>query len=153
MTDEKNVMVMAVNSLMFYKAAEVLDKVLRAASEAGNTQLRAIYFIPHIVNKSFAVEMAMKAILTKEGIACAKTHRLDELFISLPSDLKEATIVAIKIKFGNINYDDEIRKIGNAFVEWRYFHEKSNSIEHDFFNVFADVVCQICYQLCNITSD
>ena len=67
MSDENNI-IMASSSLMFYKTAEVLDKVIRAASEANNSQLMSLYLVPHIVNKSFAAEMAMKAILKKKGL-------------------------------------------------------------------------------------
>ena len=75
---------------------------------------------------------------------------MDELFSSLPGDLKEATIIALRLRFDKIDICNQIKKIGNAFVDWRYFHEKSNSIKRDFFNVFADVICQLCYQVCKV---
>jgi len=135
---------------MFYKTAEILNEVLLTASKSSNEQLMATYLIPHIVNKSFATEMAIKAILTKEAISYRRTHRLDKLFKLLPMDLQNAIIITLKKQYVNLNINDEIILIGEAFVQWRYFHDTSNSIKHGFFNVFTEIICKLCYENCNI---
>lgn len=146
-------LMMASNSLMFFKTAEILNSVLKSASDANNAHLLGLYFIPHIVNKSFAVEMALKAILTREGIPYSTGkdgHRIDVLFNSLPEELRKTISNKLETILEGTDFDKQLVEIGGAFTDWRYFHEKSNSIKHDFFNIFAVNVCRLCYQMCNI---
>ena len=68
--------VMAANSIMFFESSKLLKRVFEVAENANNKELMAYYFVPYIVNNSFAIEMAIKAILTKEGATFKKIHKI-----------------------------------------------------------------------------
>jgi len=142
--------VMASNSIMFFQSSKVLKKVLDATALSEDKHIMANFFIPYIVNQAFAAEMAMKAILSKEAINYKKIHKLDELFYELPNQIQLDIADRIKTQFNFIHdeFEQQLCKVGSAFVDWRYFHEKSNSIKVDFFIAFSEMICNKCYELC-----
>ena len=78
--------------------------------------------IPEIVNLTLCCELLIKAILImeKQGIEGIKGHKLDELF----SMLQPLTQGIIKSNASIFDWDSFIKKSSNAFIEWRYLHEK-----------------------------
>ena len=78
--------------------------------------------IPQIVNTAFSCELMLKAtiIMEKEKQVDFISHRFDELFSKLTPGTQE------KIRAGSLisDWDRFMRVSSNAFIEWRYLHEK-----------------------------
>lgn len=78
--------------------------------------------IPQIVNTAFSCELMLKAtiIMEKEKQVDFISHRFDELF----SKLTPGTQKKIRAGFLISDWDRFMRVSSNAFIEWRYLHEK-----------------------------
>lgn len=78
--------------------------------------------IPQIVNAAFSCELMLKAtiIMEKEKQVDFISHRFDELFSKLTPGTQK------KIRAGSLisDWDRFMRVSSNAFIEWRYLHEK-----------------------------
>ena len=101
----------------------------RTGLPAENGERNAI--IAGIVCLAFSVELALKAALLSET-ARVEGHRLDKLFVQLPSAQQEAIIQACGV--GPEAFARELGLVANAFVEWRYIYERPGviSINRDF---------------------
>ena len=78
--------------------------------------------IPQIVNAAFSCELMLKAtiIMEKEKQVDFISHRFDELF----SKLTPGTQKKIRAGSSIFDWDRFMRVSSNAFIEWRYLHEK-----------------------------
>lgn len=78
--------------------------------------------IPQIVNAAFSCELMLKAtiIMEKKNPAPIIEHRLDLLF----SMLCQYTQEQIRADASIFNWDAFMCESSDAFVEWRYLHEK-----------------------------
>lgn len=78
--------------------------------------------IPQIVNTAFSCELILKAtiIMEKEKQVDFISHRFDELF----SKLTPGTQKKIRAGSSIFDWDRFMRVSSNAFIEWRYLHEK-----------------------------
>lgn len=86
---------------------------------------------------AISAEVALKAMLIKEGQGCPNSHDLKVMFDSL----SEATKEEIKNKVIFRDFDAELENIRKSFVDWRYFYEGgSKSINIDFLRKFSEVV-------------
>lgn len=115
-----------------------------------NSQVEDVTFtIPMIVNGAFSAELALKALLTKEGIQYSKNHNLLYLFSLLPVD------IALQIVNDSMsrtpafrvleNWLDNLIYISNAFEEWRYAYEANHSlvVDTNFLQAFAQACNQV----------
>ncbi len=93
------------------------------------------YLAPFIVNSTFSLELFLKTLhqshKTKSFNRVSGEHNLKELYFSLPgkiqNKLKQSVInclLAQNKPADNIVLDDRVRELANAFVDWRYMHEK-----------------------------
>lgn len=128
----------------FATSALILDKIANAGiyndnfSRLNKTAM-AHTIIPAIVLKTFSCELYMKSLLTISNIK--RIHKLDELFMCLSKEDKDniqEIIICILSKNKSYEIDDfnkDLRKVSNAFVEWRYFYEDSKiEINLEFLN-------------------
>ena len=78
--------------------------------------------IPQIVNAAFGCELILKAtvIMEKKHPGVFKEHKLDSLFSMLCQHTQEQ----IRMDSSIFDWDGFMRESSNAFVEWRYLHEK-----------------------------
>ena len=78
--------------------------------------------IPQIVNAAFGCELILKAtvIMEKKHPVVFKEHKLDALFSMLCQHTQEQ----IRMDSSIFDWDVFMRESSNAFVEWRYLHEK-----------------------------
>lgn len=78
--------------------------------------------IPQIVNAAFSCELMLKAtiIMEKKNPVPIIEHRLDLLF----SKLCQYTQEQIRADASIFNWDAFMCESSDAFVEWRYLHEK-----------------------------
>ena len=86
------------------------------------------FMVPAVVNLAFSIELYLKFLLAKNKTP-HRGHKLLDLFDSLDSTIKQEIIDLT-------NYDKDefellLSKHTEAFVEWRYIHEKNVSINVD----------------------
>ena len=94
----------------FAKAVEILN------------ECDAHVMIPQIVDAAFSCELLLKAIIIAEqkredGF---HEHKLSDLFVMMNPD----TQAFVKRQAHIANWDTFMKESSNAFVEWRYLHEK-----------------------------
>lgn len=78
-----------------------------------------------IVLHAFAVELALKAVCVKRGLAYPKSHDLGHLFSLLPP-ADQATAESSwkqKNQTSGVSFREVLESNANAFEEWRYQHE------------------------------
>jgi len=76
--------------------------------------------IPVVVNYAFAAEVNLKLILLSVGKQ-VRGHKLKSLYDLLPLELKDE--IKREAKIGRMNFDTELARISDAFVDWRYIYE------------------------------
>lgn len=135
---------------VFASSAIILDKIANAGIYNDNfTQLNKVVIahtiIPAIVLKAFSCELYMKSLITNSNIK--KIHKLDELFMCLNKEDKDniqeiIICVLSKNNFYNIDaFNEDLKKVANAFVDWRYFYENPEiNINLEFLNVLFETL-------------
>jgi len=105
-----------------YNAASVITKEfskLNLGSEAKKAERRSL-ILPLVVVCAFGIELALKAVIRRQGEASPKTHDLYELFGLLsPENKKFVREMTINIK-KDVDVDRTMKVYRNAFQEWRY---------------------------------
>lgn len=104
--------------------------------------------VPAIVCAAFSIELALKAIILAESGKSANGHKLDDLYAELSDASQQKVAAAVtmptypKIPGVTETFDTALTKIRNAFVDWRYIHEKIDwtSIDRTFLMEVADAV-------------
>lgn len=100
--------------------------------------------LPFIVNKAFACEIFLKIIILMNDLVIpfgSDGHKLDYLYnIAKTNNNLEDEI----INNGNLTsefVDNEMEKLSNVFVKWRYIYEKPNEAKqtnYGFLNLMCD---------------
>lgn len=112
---------------------------------------------PLIVNGAFSIELALKAILTKNRIEYGREHNLVILFQRLPDSLQYEMWTYLIEKAPEYKDAekcfDEIVLLSNAFVDWRYAFEDNPvpAIDSRFLFVWANAA--ICTMLSHYNVD
>jgi len=90
---------------------------------------RPRHVVPFVVNASFAVELFLKALSHRHGVSLRGHQRL-KLYDRLPEDASldiqsaSARVAAQTVPPQFQNTRQALSELNNAFVEWRYVHEK-----------------------------
>ncbi len=92
-------------------------------------------FMPFVTLLAFRTEIAIKAGLEGSGLAVPRTHNIQELFQCLPEDKRQK----ISSQVSSPDFDQSLNQIANAFVDWRYFFEKSGDLSVD--TKFLEELC------------
>lgn len=88
---------------------------------------------PFVVNMAFSCEVYLKLLLIDndfnfEKLKNRELHDLSKLYENNEKILKEKLCSEFKIKYGNnatLEFiENEIAKISNVFIDWRYIYEK-----------------------------
>ena len=108
------------------------------------------FLIPSIVNYAFACELSLKYILQSKKIGYKREHKLNNLYLLLPEEVKSLIYLSIN-EISNITekeFNDKLDGIANAFCDWRYFafDNKNIKIDNSFFIKFCEIVCQLSYK-------
>jgi DNA-binding phage protein len=94
--------------------------------------------VPAVTNRAFSIELFLKEILKSDGIS-KKGHKLDQLFGALKQERKMQIIKQTGLD--SQTFERDLRKISNAFVEWRYLFEKNDiKIEWQFLQKLSNAV-------------
>ncbi len=108
------------------------------------------YISPTMVCFAFAIELHLKAILTSCGVDPQREHNLSELYMKLPEEKKNWVIKMYGQTVGEItteNFESELVKWSGAFVEIRYYHDRTNK-EKAFFD-FSNFIPNLAIALNN----
>lgn len=130
----------------FYNAYIELDRLSRDDSDT-----LLLLFAPLVVNGTFSVELALKAILAKNHIEYGKEHNLLILFQMLPESFQQelwAYLIEKAPEYaGSEKRLDELFLLSNAFVDWRYAFEGNPvpAIESRFLAAFANAAIQTMF--------
>jgi len=87
------------------------------------------FIVPAVVNLAFSIELYLKFLLAKNETPDSTDHNLSKLF-----DLLDSTIQQEIIDLADYDKDEFellLSKHTEAFVEWRYIHERNVSINVD----------------------
>lgn len=133
---------------VFGQAAHTLGVVGQAVLKADDFKGKEIIaqnIIPSIVLKAFSCELFLKSLVSTGDIK--KIHKLDELFECLNPTDKESIKKSVVKKMVNTvkqyaknDFDVDLSKVANAFVDWRYFYEDTRTINIEFLNSLFDVL-------------
>ncbi len=94
--------------------------------------------IASIVNKAFACEVFLKSIIIMNTKKITNEHSLIKLV------KKSNSCLEIRKKLNNYDFNEELEKINNAFVEWRYTYERDKMIiNNGFLNDFCNTLEEI----------
>lgn len=95
--------------------------------------------IPGIVLLSLSCELYLKCILNFDVEVSGRIHSLYSLFKKLPISKQNNFIKNMQ----SDNFQSELEDIANAFIDWRYIHEKChqvNSINVNFLYRFCKIL-------------
>jgi hypothetical protein len=76
---------------------------------------------PAIVCATLGAELSLKAILARHGIKWGREHSLKSLLGLVPPADRDAIIAQTRLAFPD--FDAQLDKAANAFVDWRYVYE------------------------------
>ena len=154
MNRKVNVDIIAHQAKSFYNAYIVLEQM----SNQNETD-SDLFTIPMIVNGAFSIEVSIKALLTVFGIEYNNEHNLYILFELLPAELRTLLLKYIYIK-APFPADEktcyiELMLLSNAFENWRYCYEKTESfsINLGFLSAFANMAVWAVFVTIPSTSD
>lgn len=111
---------------------------------------------PFVVNASFSIELYLKALAQRHGIAL-RGHELTKLHRSLPKKALEAIDAVTPRCAANRNlgeaprFTDYLKELNNAFVEWRYCYEleKTGAVHIE----PAIFVMEVLHESCQLPAD
>jgi HEPN domain-containing protein len=86
------------------------------------------FIVPAVVNLAFSIELYLKFLLAKNETP-SRGHKLLALFDSLDSTIKQEIIDLSD--YDKDEFESLLSKHTEAFVEWRYVHERNVSINVD----------------------
>jgi hypothetical protein len=128
----------------FYKQTTMAQAMFRQAVSFATTGAhlyeqdlkgmpRSVFSIaPFVVNCAFAIELYLKTLAQIHGKSL-KGHKLVELFDGLPDSARKAIEIvmpdcAAKRRITEqVSFRDFLAELNDAFVEWRYCYELSNT--------------------------
>ena len=142
------------NFEMIFNNLEDIDKksvnAYRSARQFKSIAINQIVFIegrayPTIIacitNKALACELFLKSIIIMNTKQLPNGHRIKDL-------VKEADIFEeLKLMLNKYNLEDEINKISNAFIEWRYIYEINEA------TIFSGFLNDLCDTLEKVTRE
>lgn len=124
---EVNLDLMKANARIFYKAAERCNEKRPLPDE--KIEWLAV---PAIVNLAFSAELYLKYLIAKNvksSDELIKKHELSKLFESLDPTTRSEIIKANNYK--EDKFKELLDKHSKTFIEWRYIHETSASMQAD----------------------
>jgi len=80
--------------------------------------------VPAVVCLAFGIELYFKAIIALEN-GSAKGHELSTLFSRLSPQSQAA--LRTRLSLGEVEFQQKLKAISVAFVEWRYIFEQQSA--------------------------
>lgn len=130
-----------VSALTFREAYLIINKHINSGVALKDLRKMGL-FIPAAVNCAFSCEMFLKSFINNATLESLKIHKLSDLFETLKDETKDIIINNMLAKMGN-GYSEQkfytdLADNSNAFVDWRYFYEKSNHYSKHFMDCFLE---------------
>lgn len=108
-------------------------------------KLLAQTMIPAITLKAFSIELALKALVVKNGKNYGNLHELNKLYIEISEDdrdkIKRNVVSQMKISdtnYNDIKFQEDLDAISRTFIDWRYFYEDIRTVNSLFLNALFD---------------
>ena len=105
---------------------------------------------PKIVNTAFACEVFLKTLLVFNDIAYKRAHNLESLYNLLPAEYQQQIEQGLVARYGKttdvfgIPY---VRRISEAFNDWRYSFERTRlSLDISVLRTFCETLRELCCQ-------
>ena len=125
----------------FYEIGmNAFDKMEKAFDD-DTSILEKMYFLPAIVNISFACELYLKSFLND-----TTGHDLKTLFDKQEDIIKEVikSILGSKMEnYSDIRFEQRLNNIKDVFITWRYYYESNKDglcLDIEFLKLFAKVL-------------
>ncbi len=112
----------------FYEAFERCGEEKNTRTDEYGRTVSDVVNIPRIVNGTFALELYLKSFISKRQIRIKKLkHNIVDVFSALKPTIQEQIreIVSPKLEEWHQTFDEALHGINDAFVFWRFIHEKS----------------------------
>lgn len=144
---------MMVNDAFLIYQAKSFYNAYIALEQIKNENDPIMYLIPMLANGAFSVELALKAILTKQGIKYKNEHNLKVLFDKLPSNIQNDLwnyLVTKKPEYADTQKrETELIIMSDAFVKCRYCFEGDGAPAFDinFLSAFANAAIYTMFNL------
>ena len=112
-----------------------------------------LFFAPMAVNGAFAIELSLKALLTKLDVPYEKEHNLLILFKKLPDRIQKVYWRILENKAPEFSDEqkrmEELLLISEVFADWRYWFENNKSAPFNsrFLSVFANSAIWLLFGL------
>lgn len=135
-----------INAYSFYKAGLRLKSDFASKELASATLFNAI---PSTVNFCLSAEIILKVLISQNNLEFRKTHKLFDLFRSLPGALQTGVYECYKMidPIEKTSFEDRINSVSNAFVEWRYYGVNewngSKNLPFDFAYRFSTILMNL----------
>lgn len=119
--------------MLFNSAVGFFEGALRCGEPVKVDSSTVLASIPSVINIAFSAELYLKSLISDTAEKVPKIHKLDELFDQLTSDQK----AMVKAKYSeiagdsNLQLEEHLQQIANAFVDWRYSFEGSRDVRID----------------------
>ncbi|MEN3156770.1 hypothetical protein ABC502_00105 [Alkalimonas sp. NCh-2] len=129
---------MSFDAISFYRAAHMCShKGLGVSSDAS------------LMCAAFSIELALKAILTENGLK-PWGHKIKPLLTMLPPQLFQQ--VEIKLRSHWPDFDVQLDDCNEAFVNWRYKYESKHPMKINSFFILelAELCCRLVISKFNI---
>ena len=135
--------IMKVGMETFAKASKYLENLSKKAVLGMGPVGDIPMMIPSIVLGALACEVGLKTLLRIEGKTDERKHELKVLYQKLDechkSEISQKLLVSMKEideNYNEENLDEDLDEVNKAFVDWRYFYEKSQHTSIAFLNEF-----------------
>lgn len=112
----------------FYEAFKRCGEEKNTRGDEFGRTVSDVVNIPKIVNGTFALELYLKSFISKRQIRIKKLkHDIADIFFALKPTLQDQIreMVNPKLEEWQQTFDEALQGISDAFVFWRYIHEKS----------------------------
>jgi len=137
-----NVNTVAINGLGFREVYLILRKQFAVNCSIGSYEKGLSIVVPMLVNGAFACELLLKSLNPSLNRGHKlKTELFDKLKDTTKQDIINRFIVKSKNTYDETTFNSDFIKNEELFVDWRYFHEKSNHASLG----FLDLLIQTLY--------
>lgn len=138
----------------FASATIILETVgqagLQQASYDAGLKVLAQTMIPAITLKGFTCELALKAMVVKNGLTYGSIHELDKLYEKISDEdkkkISDSVVAEMKksdANYGQSDFEKDLGEHAKLFVDWRYFYEKNVKASLPFVNALFNAVREI----------
>lgn len=137
---------------IFARASNYLGDIAKSALANDGSKEECAMIIPSIVLKGLACEIGLKTLLKIEGKNIEREHKLKTLYQQLEEghrcEISQVLLVSmtkVDEDYNEEKLNENLNEINKAFIDWRYFYEKSQHVGVTFLEEFYKSIQMIVY--------